>query len=141
MADNKKAALDLAIKNINKQFGPNKVMRLGDPEYNHDVDVIPTRSLTLDIATGIGGVPKGRIIEIYGPEGSGKSTLCLSIVANAQRLGNTCAYIDTEHSLDPSYATALGADADELFISQPDNGEQALEIVDMLIRSGAIDVV
>ncbi len=134
----RKAALDTALAQVEKSFGKGSAMRLGDqPEQN--VEVIPTGSLALDMALGIGGLPKGRIVEIYGPESSGKTTLALHVVANAQKKGGVAAYIDAEHALDPAYARKLGVDTDSLIVSQPDNGEQALEIADMLIRSGALE--
>jgi recombination protein RecA len=133
-------ALDVALAQIDKQFGKGSVMRLGDRPYV-PIEVIPTGSIALDIALGIGGLPRGRIIEIYGPESSGKTTVALHAVANAQALGGIAAFIDAEHALDPEYARALGVDTDALLVSQPDTGEQALEIMDMLIRSGAIDIV
>ena len=133
-------ALDLALKQIEKQFGKGSVMKLGDaPPVT--IDAIPTGSLALDYALGIGGVPRGRVIEIYGPESSGKTTLATQIIGEAQKLGGTCAFIDAEHAFDATYAEKLGVDTDNLLVSQPDTGEQALEIVDMLIRSGALDVV
>ena len=136
----RKAALDTALAQVEKSFGKGSAMRLGDqPEQN--VEVISTGSLALDMALGIGGLPKGRIVEIYGPESSGKTTLALHVVANAQKKGGVAAYIDAEHALDPAYARKLGVDTDSLIVSQPDNGEQALEIADMLIRSGALDVI
>ncbi len=142
MATNvKKQALDTALSQIKKQFGEGSVMRMGDPTAVKNIDVISTGSLTLDIALGIGGLPKGRVVEIYGPESSGKTTLTLQVVAAAQRAGGTAAFIDAEHALDPTYAAKLGVNVDELLLSQPDTGEQALEITDMLVRSGAIDVV
>jgi recombination protein RecA len=140
MANAKERALDAALAQIKKQFGDGAVMRLGDASHLQ-VDVIPTGSLSLDIALGVGGVPRGRVIEIYGPEASGKTTLCLHIVAEAQKKGGVCGYVDMEHALDPSYAAKLGVDIDNLYISQPDTGEQALEIAEALVRSGAIDVV
>src|SRR5674536_397069 len=133
-------ALDTALAQIERQFGKGSVMRLGD-EVRVPVEVIPTGSIALDIALGIGGLPRGRVVEIYGPESSGKTTLALHAVANAQRAGGIAAFIDAEHALDPDYAKRLGVDTDALLVSQPDTGEQALEIMDMLIRSGAIDVV
>ena len=139
-ADNKKAALEAAMKNIEKRFGAGAVMRLGQ-NSSLKVDAISTGSLTLDIATGIGGLPRGRIVEIYGPESSGKTTLALHCIAEAQKLGGDAAFIDAEHALDPEYARRLGVDVDNLLISQPDNGEQALEIADALVRSGAIDII
>lgn len=135
----RKKALDAALKKIEKDFGKGAVMRLGD-DVNYDVDVISTSSLKIDMALGIGGVPKGRIIEIFGPESSGKTTLALHIIAEAQKNGGNAAFIDAEHALDPVYAKALGVDTDNLIISQPDTGEQALEILEALLRSGAIDV-
>ena len=136
----RQAALETALAQVEKSFGKGSAMRLGDrPEQ--DVEVIPTGSLALDMALGIGGLPKGRIIEIYGPESSGKTTLALHVVANAQKAGGVAAFIDAEHALDPVYARKLGVDTDSLIVSQPDNGEQALEIADMLIRSGALDVI
>ena len=136
----KKKALETALQQIEKNFGKGTVMRLGDkPEMN--VDAIPTGSLALDAALGIGGVPKGRIIEIYGPESSGKTTLALPIVAEAQKKGGEVAFVDAEHALDPTYAAAIGVDIDSMLVSQPDTGEQALEITDALVRSGAVDVV
>ena len=139
-ASDKKKALQTALSQIDKNFGKGTVMRLGDkPEMN--VEAIPTGSLALDAALGIGGVPKGRIIEIYGPESSGKTTLALHILAEAQKQGGEVAFVDAEHALDPVYAAALGVDTDNLLVSQPDTGEQALEITDALVRSGAVDVV
>ena len=139
-AEAKVKALDLAMKQIDKQFGKGAVMKMGDaPPVS--MDAVSTGSLTLDHALGIGGVPRGRIIEIYGPESSGKTTLATQIIAEAQKLGGTCAFIDAEHAFDPTYAEKLGVNTDELLMSQPDTGEQALEICDMLVRSGAIDVV
>ena len=136
----RQAALDTALQQVEKSFGKGSAMRLGDrPEQ--DVEVIPTGSLALDMALGIGGLPRGRVVEIYGPESSGKTTLALHVVANAQRNGGVAAFIDAEHVLDPVYARNLGVDTDSLIVSQPDNGEQALEIADMLIRSGALDVI
>jgi recombination protein RecA len=137
----KKKALDLAVSQIEKQFGKGSIMRLGAEEVGRGVDAIPTGSLALDAALGIGGVPRGRVVEVYGPEASGKTTLSLSIVANAQRLGGVAAFIDAEHALDPGYARNLGVDTDNLLISQPDTGEQALDITEMLVRSGAVDVI
>ena len=133
-------ALDVALANIEKQFGKGSLMRLGD-EAAVPVAAIPTGSIALDVALGIGGIPRGRVTEIYGPESSGKTTVALHIVAEAQRAGGTAAFIDAEHALDPTYAQALGVDINELLVSQPDNGEQALEIADMLIRSNAVDVI
>jgi recombination protein RecA len=137
----KEKAIELAVDQIEKQFGIGSIMRLGDEGAAVSVEAISTGSLTLDIALGIGGVPRGRIIEIYGPEGSGKTTLTCSILANAQRMGGVAAFIDAEHALDMAFARKIGVDVDNLLISQPDTGEQALEIAEVLIRSGAIDVV
>ncbi len=139
--DEKAKALKAALGQIEKQFGKNTIMHLGDDSVALDVDVISTGSLGLDIALGIGGLPKGRIIEIYGPESSGKTTLTLQAIAECQKQGGTCAFIDAEHALDPIYAKKLGVNIDDLLVSQPDNGEQALEITDMLVRSGAIDMI
>ncbi len=141
MDDNRKKALSAALSQIEKQFGKGSVMRMGDSGALHDVEAISTGSLGLDIALGIGGVPKGRVVEIYGPESSGKTTLTLQIIAEAQKGGGTCAFVDAEHALDPVYAEKIGVDIDNLLVSQPDTGEQALEITDMLVRSGAVDVV
>jgi recombination protein RecA len=136
----KDKALDLALGQIEKQFGKGSVMKMGErPHMN--IEAVPTGALSLDLALGIGGLPRGRIVEIYGPESSGKSTLAMHVVAEAQRNGGICAYVDAEHAMDPIYAKAIGVDTDELLISQPDTGEQALEIADMLIRSGSIDVL
>ncbi len=142
MAANKdrEKALEAALANIDKQFGKGAIMRLGSTE-RPPVEVIPTGSIALDVALGIGGLPRGRIIEIYGPESSGKTTLTLHAIANAQRAGGIAAFIDAEHALDPEYAQKLGVDIDSLLVSQPDTGEQALEIADMLIRSGSVDLV
>ncbi|MBB5156251.1 recombinase RecA [Saccharopolyspora phatthalungensis] len=133
-------ALELALAQIDKQYGKGSVMRLGD-ESRAPIEVIPTGSISLDVALGIGGLPRGRIVEIYGPESSGKTSVALHAVANAQKLGGTAAFIDAEHALDPEYAKAIGVDTDALLVSQPDTGEQALEIADMLIRSGALDII
>jgi recombination protein RecA len=141
MDENKKKALGAALSQIERQFGKGSVMRLGDSTIVRDIDVISTGSLALDIALGVGGLPRGRIVEIYGPESSGKTTLTLQVIAACQRLGGTAAFVDAEHALDPAYAKRLGVNVDELLISQPDTGEQALEITDMLVRSSAIDVV
>ena len=138
--DKRNKALELALSQIDKQFGKGSVMRLGD-DTRPPVQVIPTGSLALDVALGIGGLPRGRVIEIYGPESSGKTTVALHAVANAQKAGGNAAFIDAEHALDPVYAKALGVDIDNLLVSQPDTGEQALEIADMLIRSGGIDII
>jgi len=133
-------ALDNALSDLTKRFGDGAIVRLGDAAHLQ-VDVIPTGSLAIDLALGVGGIPRGRVTEIYGPESSGKTTLCLHVVAEAQRLGGVCAFVDMEHALDPVYATRLGVDTDNLYISQPDTGEQALEITEALVRSGALDVV
>ncbi|OTG97902.1 recombinase RecA [Acinetobacter sp. ANC 4654] len=140
MDDNKSKALNAALSQIEKQFGKNTVMRLGDNTVLA-VEAVSTGSLTLDIALGIGGLPKGRIVEIYGPESSGKTTMTLQAIAQCQKAGGTCAFIDAEHALDPQYARKLGVDLDNLLVSQPDHGEQALEIADMLVRSGAVDMI
>lgn len=137
----KDKALEMALAQIDKQFGKGAIMRMGDSAISAQHDAIPTGALSLDLALGIGGLPRGRIVEIFGPEASGKSTLAMHVVAEAQRTGGIAAYIDAEHALDPTYAQAIGLNIDELLISQPDTGEQALEIADMLIRSGAIDVI
>ena len=139
-APDRDKALEAALTQIDRQFGKGSVMRLGD-EVRAPIEVIPTGSIALDIALGIGGLPRGRVVEIYGPESSGKTTVALHAVANAQKLGGIAAFIDAEHALDPEYAAKLGVDIDALLVSQPDTGEQALEITDMLIRSGAIDII
>ena len=141
MEENKKKALGAALSQIEKQFGKGSVMRMGDSGIARDIEAISTGSLGLDIALGIGGLPKGRVAEIYGPESSGKTTLTLQVIAEAQKAGGTCAFVDAEHALDPSYAEKLGVNVDDLLVSQPDTGEQALEITDMLVRSSAVDVV
>jgi recombination protein RecA len=141
MEENRKKALSAALGQIEKQFGKGSVMRLGDAPATWDVEAISTGSLGLDVALGIGGLPRGRIVEIYGPESSGKTTLTLQVVAEIQKAGGTAAFVDAEHALDPSYAQKLGVNIDDLLVSQPDTGEQALEITDMLVRSGAVDVV
>ena len=141
MDDNRKKALAAALGQIEKQFGKGSVMRLGDNSALRDIDTISTGSIGLDVALGIGGLPKGRVVEIYGPESSGKTTLTLQVVAEAQKIGGTAAFVDAEHALDPTYAEKLGVNVDELLVSQPDTGEQALEITDMLVRSGAVDVI
>lgn len=141
MDENKKKALGAALMQIEKQFGKGSVMRMGDVAAARDIEVVSTGSLTLDIALGCGGLPRGRIIEIYGPESSGKTTLTLSVIAQMQKLGGTAAFVDAEHALDPAYAEKIGVNVDDLLVSQPDTGEQALEITDMLVRSGAVDVV
>jgi recombination protein RecA len=140
MDENKKKALEAALSQIDKQFGKGSVMRLGD-QTSLTAEVISTGSIGLDVALGIGGLPKGRVVEIYGPESSGKTTLTLHAIAECQKQGGTCAFVDAEHALDPSYAEKLGVNIDDLLISQPDTGEQALEITDMLVRSGAVDMV
>ena len=141
MDENKTKALAAALSQIEKQFGKGSIMRLGEAEVAKDIEVVSTGSLGLDLALGIGGLPRGRVIEIYGPESSGKTTLTLSVIAQMQKLGGTAAFIDAEHALDPQYAQKLGVNVQELLISQPDNGEQALEITDMLVRSASVDVV
>ncbi len=141
MDDQRKQALAAALGQIERQFGKGTVMRMGDSAAARNIDVVSTGSLTLDLALGIGGLPKGRVIEIYGPESSGKTTMTLHAIAECQKAGGTCAFIDAEHALDPSYAEKLGVNIDELLISQPDTGEQALEVTDMLVRSGGIDMV
>src|SRR5579859_3421139 len=141
MDDNRKKALAAALGQIEKQFGKGSVMRLGDHAATREVDVVSTGSLTLDLALGIGGLPRGRVVEIYGPESSGKTTLTLQVIAEIQKKGGTAAFIDAEHALDPQYAGKLGVKVEDLLISQPDTGEQALEIADMLVRSAAVDVV
>ena len=141
IASDKKEAIQTAMKNIEKMYGKGSIMRLGDHMNQLNVEAIPTGSLALDLALGIGGVPKGRIVEIYGPESSGKTTLALHIVAQAQKGGGEVAFVDAEHALDPTYARALGVNVDDMLISQPDTGEQALEITEALVRSGALDVV
>ena len=141
MDDNRRKALDAALGQIDRQFGKGSVMRLGDAQASQDIQCYSTGSLGLDIALGIGGLPRGRVVEVYGPESSGKTTLSLSVIAEAQKEGGTAAFIDAEHALDPGYAAKLGVNTDELLVSQPDTGEQALEITDMLVRSAAVDVV
>ena len=141
MDENRSKALAAALSQIEKQFGKGSIMRLGEKEVAKDLDVVSTGSLGLDLALGIGGLPRGRVVEIYGPESSGKTTLTLSVIAQMQKMGGTAAFIDAEHALDPQYAQKLGCNVSELLISQPDNGEQALEITDMLVRSGSVDVV
>ncbi len=136
----KNKALDMALSNIEKQFGKGSVMKMGE-KSGMDIETVPTGALALDLALGVGGLPRGRVVEIYGPESSGKSTLAMHVVAEAQRNGGICAYIDAEHAMDPLYAGNIGVDVDELLISQPDTGEQALEIADILVRSGSIDVI
>lgn len=141
MNDNKKQALSAALIQIEKQFGKGAVMRMGDVAGYKGIDVVPTGSLTLDIALGCGGLPRGRVIEIYGPESSGKTTMTLEVIAQMQKLGGTAAFIDAEHALDPLYAKKIGVNVENLLVSQPDTGEQALEITDMLVRSGAVDMI
>lgn len=141
MDENKKKALNEALSKIEKDFGKGAVMRLGDPNSIGEVEVVPTGALSLDIALGLGGIPRGRVIEIYGPESSGKTTVSLHMVAEIQKRDGIAAFIDAEHALDPQYAKRIGVDIDELYISQPDTGEQALEIAEMMVRSGAIDIV
>ncbi len=141
MDENKSKALAAALSQIEKQFGKGSVMRMGEADIARDIQSVSTGSLGLDIGLGIGGLPRGRVVEIYGPESSGKTTLTLSVIAQMQKLGGSAAFIDAEHALDPQYAVKLGVKVDELIISQPDNGEQALEIADMLVRSGSVDVV
>ncbi|WP_130537855.1 recombinase RecA [Thiomicrorhabdus indica] len=141
MDDNKKKALAAALGQIEKQFGKGSIMRMGDNTVPRDIESVSTGSLGLDIALGIGGLPRGRIVEIYGPESSGKTTLTLHVIAEMQKAGGTAAFIDAEHALDPGYAEKLGVDIDNLLVSQPDTGEQALEITDSLVRSGAVDIV
>ncbi|MEM7360559.1 MAG: recombinase RecA [Pseudomonadota bacterium] len=141
MDENKQKALQAALTQIERQYGKGSVMRMGDSDLGAGIEAIPTGSLGLDIALGIGGLPKGRVVEVYGPESSGKTTLTLQVIAEAQKLGGTAAFIDAEHALDPLYAGRLGVDVEELLVSQPDTGEQALEIADMLVRSAAVDVI
>ncbi len=141
MDDNKSKALSAALAQIEKQFGKGSIMRMGDSDIGDDIQAVSTGSLGLDIALGIGGLPRGRVIEIYGPESSGKTTLTLSVIAQMQKTGGVAAFIDAEHALDPQYAAKLGVNVPDLLISQPDTGEQALEIVDMLVRSGSVDIV
>lgn len=139
--NDKAKALQIALAQIEKQFGKGSIMRMDDKQVEHDIQTVSTGSLGLDLALGIGGLPRGRVVEIFGPESSGKTTLCLHVVAEMQKLGGTCAYIDAENALDPIYARKLGVKVDDMLISQPDTGEQALEIADMLVRSGGVDVV
>lgn len=141
MDENRNKALSAALAQIEKQYGKGSIMRLGDNDVANDIQVVSTGSLGLDIALGVGGLPRGRIVEIYGPESSGKTTLTLQVIAEMQKLGGTAAFIDAEHALDPQYAQKIGVNVKELLISQPDNGEQALEITDMLVRSGSVDVI
>ena len=139
--EDKLKALEAAIFQIEKQYGAGSVMRLGDPTNNMNVATVPTGSLSLDLALGLGGLPKGRIVEIYGPESSGKTTVALHVVSEVQKRGGIAAFIDAEHALDPAYARKIGVQIEDLYISQPDNGEQALEITETMVRSGAVDVV
>ena len=141
MDEERKKALAAALGQIERQFGKGAVMRMGDASAIRDIATVPTGSLTLDVALGIGGLPKGRVVEIYGPESSGKTTMTLHVIAECQKQGGTAAFVDAEHALDPQYAEKLGVDVDELLVSQPDTGEQALEIADMLVRSGSVDIV
>ncbi|MBI2798679.1 MAG: recombinase RecA [Gammaproteobacteria bacterium] len=141
MDENRKKALGAALAQIEKQFGAGSIMRMGDAGTTHDIQVVSTGSLSLDLALGVGGLPRGRVIEIFGPESSGKTTLALHVVAEIQKLGGTAAFVDAEHALDPLYAEKLGVQISDLLVSQPDTGEQALEITDMLVRSGAVDVI
>jgi recombination protein RecA len=141
MDDNKKKALDAALSQIERHYGKGSVMKLGDPSVMRDIEAVSTGSLGLDIALGIGGLPKGRVIEIYGPESSGKTTLTLQVVSEIQKSGGTAAFVDAEHALDPVYAEKIGVNLSDLLVSQPDTGEQALEITDMLVKSGAVDLV
>ncbi len=140
-SEEKMKALDAALAQIEKQYGKGSVMKLGDQSANMGIDVVPTGSLSLDLALGLGGMPRGRIIEIYGPESSGKTTVALHVVAEVQKMGGIAGFIDAEHALDPTYAANIGVDIDNLYISQPDNGEQALEITETMVRSGAVDVI
>jgi len=139
--ENRKKALVAALGQIERQFGKGAVMRLGDSTAARDIEVVSTGSLALDVALGIGGLPRGRVVEVYGPESSGKTTLTLQVIAECQKMGGTAAFVDAEHALDPSYAERIGVNVDDLLVSQPDTGEQALEITDMLVRSGAVDIV
>jgi recombination protein RecA len=139
--DNRKQALTVALSQIEKQFGKGAIMRMGDGSSVRNVDVVSSGSLALDVALGIGGLPRGRVVEVYGPESSGKTTLTLQVIAEAQKVGGTAAFVDAEHALDPQYAENLGVNVEDLLVSQPDTGEQALEITDMLVRSGAVDIV
>ena len=141
MDDNKAKALAAALQQIEKQFGKGSIMKMGDAEIDEAIQVVSTGSLGLDIALGVGGLPRGRVVEVYGPESSGKTTLCLQVIAEMQKLGGVAAFIDAEHALDPQYAQKLGVNVGELLISQPDTGEQALEIADMLVRSGSVDII
>ena len=139
--DQKQKALESAIENIEKQYGKGAIMKLGESSMNSQIETVPTGSLSLDIALGVGGVPRGRIMEVYGPESSGKTTVALHMVAEVQKQGGIAGFIDAEHALDPVYAKNIGVDIDNLYISQPDSGEQALEITETMVRSGAVDIV
>jgi recombination protein RecA len=141
MDENKAKALAAALSQIEKQFGKGSIMKMGDADVDRAIQVVSTGSLGHDMSLGVGGLPRGRVVEIYGPESSGKTTLTLQVIANVQKLGGTAAFIDAEHALDPQYAQRLGVDTSELLLSQPDNGEQALEIADMLVRSASVDCV
>src|SRR3954462_10502256 len=141
MDDNRSKALSAALSQIEKQFGKGSIMRLGESDISNDIQVVSTGSLGLDIALGVGGLPRGRVVEIYGPESSGKTTLTLQVIAEMQKLGGTAAFIDAEHALDIQYAGKLGVNVNDLLVSQPDTGEQALEIADALVRSGSIDMI
>ena len=141
MDENKGKALAAALAQIEKQFGKGSIMKMGEAQIENDLQVVSTGSLGLDVALGVGGLPRGRIVEIYGPESSGKTTLCLQVVAEVQKQGGVAAYIDAENALDPIYAAKLGVNVPEMLISQPDTGEQALEIADMLVRSGGVDII
>ena len=141
MDDNRKQALSVALSQIEKQFGKGAIMRMGDGSSARNINVVSSGSLALDVALGIGGLPRGRVVEVYGPESSGKTTLTLQVIAEAQKIGGTAAFVDAEHALDPQYAENLGVNVEDLLVSQPDTGEQALEITDMLVRSGAVDIV
>src|SRR5690349_17131426 len=141
MDENKAKALQAALSQIEKQFGKGSIMKMGAQDVDRAIEVVSTGSLGLDMALGVGGLPRGRIVEIYGPESSGKTTLTLQVIANVQKMGGTAAFIDAEHALDPQYAQRIGVDISELLLSQPDNGEQALEIADMLVRSASVDCV
>ena len=139
--DDRLKALDAAVTQIEKAYGKGSIMRLGDSDINMNIETVPTGSLSLDLALGLGGIPKGRVVEIYGPESSGKTTVALHMVAEVQKRGGIAGFIDAEHALDPAYAKNIGVDIDNLYISQPDNGEQALEITETMVRSGAVDIV
>ena len=141
MDENKAKALQAALSQIEKQFGKGSIMRMGDADVDRAIEVVSTGSLGLDMALGVGGLPRGRVVEIYGPESSGKTTLALQVIANVQKLGGTAAFIDEEHALDPQYAQKLGVELTDLLISQPDTGEQTLEICDALVRSGSVDMI